>query len=76
MRDYRIDSLGGDLLPDALAFASEADVEDALRRAAAHLGRNAVEVRRVTTTIGCIVSTDVIAYVDGVALLVARPELY
>jgi hypothetical protein len=75
---YSVSSLGNLELPDALCRASEADVEDVLRRAAAHLGRDKIDIARVSSVIGgsCIACIDVVAYVDGTPLLVARPSLY
>gem|GEM_PF-4200190 len=78
MADYDIGSPGHHALPRELEEASEGDVEDVLRRGAAMLGYADVTVERVTSVLGgsCIVCTDVVAYVDGVPLLVARPRLY
>lgn len=78
MSDYTIESLGHHDLPRELSVASEADVEDVLRRAAAFLGREEVTVERVTSVLGgsCIVCTNVVLYVSGTPFLVAKPLLY
>jgi hypothetical protein len=78
MYDYRIDTAGHHELPAELTRASDAEVEDVLRRAAAFLGLGEVTIERVTNVLGgsCIVCTDVVAYCSGVAMLVARPLLY
>jgi hypothetical protein len=78
MSDYRIDAAGHHELPEELTRASDADVEDVLRRAAASLGLGEVTIERVTSVLGgsCVVCTDVVAYASGVAMLVARPLLY
>lgn len=75
---YAITAPGNLPLPDDLAEAEEADVERVLRRAAAHLGYDAVEIHRVSSVIGgsCIACIDVIATHGGTPLLVARPSLY
>lgn len=78
MSDYRIDTAGNRELPDDLASASDANVEDVLHRAAAFLGFEEITVERVTSVLGgsCIICTDVVAYASGVPMLVARPLLY
>jgi hypothetical protein len=75
---YSIATLGNIALPQELSTATEENVEDVLRRAAAHLGRETVQIERVSSVLGgsCIACIDVVAYVDGTALLVARPALY
>jgi hypothetical protein len=75
---YTITVVGNVPLPAGLATATDVDVEDVLRRAATHLGRDGVEIRRVSSVLGgsCIACVDVVAYVGGTALLVARPALY
>lgn len=75
---YSVASLGNHTLPDELRLATEENVEDVLRRAAAHLGRDRIDIARVSSVIGgsCIACIDVVAYVDGTPLLVARPALY
>ncbi len=74
---YLIESLGHHDLPDELARASEANVEDVLRRAAAHLGFRDVAIERVASVLGgsCIASIDVVASVQGTRILVARPRV-
>jgi hypothetical protein len=78
MSDYRIDTAGNTELPADLAQATEAEVEDVIRRAAVFLGLGDVTVERVTSVLGgsCIVCTDVVAYASGMPMLVARPRLY
>lgn len=75
---YTISAPGNLPLPDDLCEATEADVEAVLRRAAAHLGHDSVEIQRVSSVIGgsCVACIDVLACVGGTALLVARPSLY
>lgn len=75
---YTITVVGNVRLPADLETATDADVEDVLRRAATHLGRDGVEIQRVSSVLGgsCIACVDVVAYVGGTALLVARPALY
>jgi hypothetical protein len=75
---YAIESPGHLELPEELTRARDEDVENTLRRAAAFLGWEDVEIARVASVIGgsCIACTDVVAYVHGTALLVAKPELY
>ena len=81
MRTYAIESLAHHDLPDHLSSATEADVEDVLRRAAAHLGRPSVTVERVSSVVpgSCIASVDVVAFVGGpggTPILVARADLH
>jgi hypothetical protein len=79
MADYTIESLGHHDLPEHLAEAAAADVEDVLRRAAAFLGRrDGVEVARVPSVVpgSCVACVDVVASVGGTPILVARPSLY
>ncbi|MDB4938515.1 MAG: hypothetical protein JWP87_5487 [Labilithrix sp.] len=75
---YTITALGNLPLPDDLAEATDENVDAILRRAAAHLGRETVQIERVSSILGgsCIACTDVVAYVEGTPLLVARPRLY
>lgn len=75
---YMITAIGNLPLPDELSSATDADVEDVLRRGAAHLGRDGIDIQRVSSVIGgsCIACVDVVAYEGGTALLVARPALY
>lgn len=75
---YAVSSLGNQDLPDELCRATEDEVEDVLRRAPAYLGRDRIDIARVSSVIGgsCIACVDVVAYVDGTPLLVARPSLY
>lgn len=75
---YTITVVGNVALPRDLETATDDDVEDVLRSAATHLGRDGVEIRRVSSVLGgsCIACVDVVAYVGGTALLVARPALY
>jgi hypothetical protein len=75
---YTITVVGNVPLPRDLATATDDNVEDILRSAATHLGRDGVEIRRVSSILGgsCIACVDVVAYVGGTALLVARPALY
>jgi hypothetical protein len=75
---YSVSSFGHLTLPDDLCSATEGNVEDVLRRAAAYLGRDTVDIARVSSVIGgsCIACVDVVAYVGGTPLLVARPSLY
>ncbi len=75
---YTITVVGNVPLPRDLASATDDNVEDVLRSAATHLGRDGVEIRRVSSVLGgsCIACVDVVAYVGGTALLVARPALY
>ncbi len=78
MSDFRIDAMGNCKLPDDLSRASDANVEDVVRRAAAFLGFETVTVTRVASVLGgsCIASTDVVAYASGVPMVVATPRLY
>ncbi len=75
---YTITAPGNLPLPDDLCEAEEAEVEAVLRRAAAHLGHESVEIHRVSSVIGgsCMACIDVVAYDGGTPLLVARPALY
>jgi hypothetical protein len=75
---YTISAPGNLPLPDHLCEATEANVEDTLRRAAAHLGHEDVTIQRVSSVIGgsCMACVDVVAYDGGTPLLVARPSLY
>jgi hypothetical protein len=75
---YAIESLGHHELPDELSRADEATVAEVLRRAAALVGFPEAEVRAVSSVIGgsCIACTDYVAYVEGIAVLVAKPALY
>ena len=77
MSVFTIESLGHHDLPDDLSRATLANVEDVLRRAAAHLGFDEVEIKHVASVIGgsCIASTDVVASVRGTTILVAKPLL-
>ena len=73
---YVIESLGHGALPDALASAGEADVEDVVRAAARHLGWPDVTVERVAGAIGCIATVDVVASASGTPIVVARPAVF
>lgn len=75
---YTITAPGNLTLPDDLCEAGEADVEDTLRRAAAHLGHDAVVIQRVSSVLGgsCMPCVDVVAYDGGTPLLIARPSIY
>jgi hypothetical protein len=80
MRRFAIASLGRHELPDAIALATDADVESILRQAAVFLGFSAedVAIERVASVLpgSCIVCTDVVATVGGTRMLVASPALY
>ena len=77
---YAIEALGHHDLPPNLSTASDGDVEAVLRRAAMFIGRLAseIEVARVASVMpgSCIACTDFVAYVEGVPMLVARPQLF
>ena len=75
MPRFVIRSLGHHDLPPELSEASDDDVEDVLRRAAAFLGRPHVDVERVASVIGCMPVIDVVASVEGVPILVAQPAM-
>jgi hypothetical protein len=75
---YAIESLGHHELPAELASAGEAEVADVLRRAADFMGFAGAEIRPVASVLGgsCVACTDYVAFMDGVAVLVAKPALY
>jgi hypothetical protein len=77
---FAIASLGHRTLPDELASAADADVENVLLRAAVFLGYDAddVVIERVASVIprSCVACTDVVASVRGTCMLVASPALY
>jgi hypothetical protein len=77
---FAITSLGHHALPDDVIFATDADVESVLLRAAAFLGYPAheVAVERVASVVpgSCIACTEVIASVGGTRMLIATPALY
>jgi hypothetical protein len=74
---YPIYRLGHHALPAELRRATDDDVDDVLRRAAAFVGRGDVDVARVASVVGgsCVACVDVVASVGGVPLLVARPDV-
>ena len=77
---FSISSLGHHDLPDEVSSADDPDVDEALLRAAAHLGYAAAEVsiERVASVLpgSCIACTEVIASVGGTRMLIASPSLY
>jgi hypothetical protein len=77
---FTIASLGHHDLPAEVCEADDPDVEEALVRAAAHLGYAAAEVsvERVASVLpgSCIACTEVIASVGGTRMLIATPSLY
>jgi hypothetical protein len=77
---FSISCFGHRDLPADIAYATDADVETTLLRAAAFLGYAAddVAIERVASIVAgsCIPCTDVVASAFGTRLLVATPALY
>ncbi len=78
---YRIASAaahGEGVLPKQLTQATNDDVEQVLREAAAFLRHELVDVEHVSSVVSGagVPCTDVVAYSDGIPVLVASPALY
>jgi hypothetical protein len=75
---YTVESLGRGALPDDLRQATTDDVEAVLHRAAMVLGVGQVSVERVTSVLPgtCMPCTDIVAYAEGLPVLVAIPSMF
>lgn len=78
MSSYVIELMGHAPPPPDLTEATDANVEDVLRRVVETMGWPAseVEIERASSTVGCIATIDIVASVRGTPMAVARPALF